>query len=240
MTTKKIAGLEFGGARPILTVTVLEEDINAILSVSKKAINSGADCVEVRVDKIKTNEEIVQFIQQASFPHIISCRSKSANGFFEGIEKDRITRQIQAIEAGATIIDIELTTDHQLRAEVIKTAKNHHTPLLIGFEDMQKMPTIGKILTSLKEIEYLGADIAKFAVKTNCYEEALDVLKAANWTKDLINIPFAAIAIGEYGLFSRPLALLMGSSMTYCALEGGGPLKQLSIGQVKSILDILS
>ena len=91
------------------------------------------------------------------------------NGFFEGSEKERIERQILAIEAGAAIIDIELTTDKQLRDEVIRTAKNHQTPLLIGFEDMQKMPAIGNILGSLQEIEDLGADIAKFAVKTSCY-----------------------------------------------------------------------
>ncbi|MBN2395930.1 MAG: type I 3-dehydroquinate dehydratase [Candidatus Atribacteria bacterium] len=239
MIRTKIAGLEFG-SKPILTVTVLDEDIDRILSFSKKAMESGADCVEIRVDKIKTNQEVKELIQKADFPYILSSRSKMVNGFFEGSEKERVERQIVAIEAGATIIDIELTTDSQLRDEVIRTAKNYHTPLLIGFEDMQKMPAIGKILSSLKEIEDLGADIAKFAVRTSCYEEALDVLKVANWAKDLIDIPFAAIALGESGLFSRPLALLMGSSMTYCAIESGGPLKQLSIKQVRNVLENLS
>jgi 3-dehydroquinate dehydratase-1 len=239
MSEKKIGGLEFGG-KPILTVTILEEDINKILSFSKKAMKSGAGCVEIRVDKIKTNQEIKELIQEADFPYIISCRSKMVNGFFEGSEEERIARQIQAIEAGARIIDIELTTEEGLRNEVIRSAKNHQTSLLIGFEDMQKMPAIGKILGSLKEIEDLGADIAKFAVKTNCYEDTLNVLKITNWAKDLISIPFAAVAIGEFGLISRPLALLMGSSMTYCAMESGGPLKQLSIEQVRIILEILS
>ncbi len=239
MREKNIAGLKFG-EKPILTVTILEEEINNVLSLSEKAIKSGADCVEIRVDKIKTNKEITQLIKEASFPYIISCRSKTANGFFEGSEEERIERQIRAIEAGVSIIDIELTTEENLRNKVIKSAKKHNIPLLIGFENMQNMPTIGQILKALKDIESLGADIAKFAVKTSSYEDALNVLKIANWAKDLIDIPFAAIAIGEYGLFTRPIALLMGSSITYCALEEGGPLKQLSIRQIKNILNIFS
>ena len=239
MMERDIAGLKFG-KKPVLTVTIIEEEVDKILSTAEKAINSGANCVEIRVDKIKTNKEVINLIEKAKFPYIISSRSKTMNGFFEGSEEKRITRQIQAIEAGAKIIDIELTADEKLRNKVIKTAKENHVALLIGFEDMQKMPSVGMILKSLKEIESLGADIAKFAVKTNNYEEVLDVLKIVNWVKNLINMPFAAIALGEHGLFSRPLALLMGSSMTYCALEEGGSLKQLSIGQMKSILNILS
>ena len=236
---KDIAGIEFGG-KPILTVTILEKEVKNTLHIAEKAINLGANCLEIRTDKIKTNQEVTELIKKINFPHIISCRSKITNGFFEGSEDKRIARQIHAIEAGAAIIDIELTTEHTLRNEVIKKAKEHDTPLLIGFEDMEKMPSIGKIIQSLKEIERLGADIAKFAVKTSCYEEALDVLKITNWAKSLIGIPFATIAIGEYGLFSRPLALLMGSSMTYCALESGGSLKQLSLNQVRNIWDTLS
>ena len=239
MIMRDIAGIKFG-EKPILTVTIIEEEVEKILSIAKKAINSGADCIEIRVDKIKTDKEVIDLVKKADFPHIISSRPKEMNGFFVGDEKERIIRQINALEAGAKIIDIELTSDKQLRDKVIKAAKNRHTPLLIGFEDLQKMPSIGKILQSLKEIESLGADIAKFAVRTESYEEALDVLRITNWAKKLINIPFAAIAVGEYGLFARPLALLMGSSMTYCALESGGSLKQLTLSQIRNIWDILS
>ncbi len=226
--------------RPVLTVTVLEENIDEILALSRKAFNLGADCVEIRVDKIKSNKEVEELITEADFPHIISCRSTEVNGYFKDSEEERIKRQLIAINAGANIIDIELTTEEKLRQKVIKEAKNRGTPLLIGYEDMNKMPSGVKILKSLIKIEELGADIAKFAVKTESYEQMLEVLKITTLAKELINIPFAAIAIGEKGLISRPIACLLGASMTYCALEDNSQLKQLSIKQVEQVYDILS
>lgn len=69
----------------------------------------------------------------------------------------------------------------------------------------------------------------------------LTVLHVVLEAKKVLDVPFVAIAMGKFGGASRPLACVMGSSMTYCAWLRGkeGAPGQLPVKETREIINLL-
>jgi len=208
----------------------------------KKAFENGADCIELRIDKLRDNSMIKEVIKKIEGPKLLVCRPKDWDGFFEGTEEERIERLLIAIENGADAVDIELKTSRNLREKVIREAKDKGIPVLITYENFEKTPSNEELLSILKEEQKIGADIAKFAVIAKDYSDMIRVLQVVLEAKKILDIPFVAIAMGKFGSASRPLACVLGSSMTYCAVEKGkeGAPGQLPVKDTRMIIELLS
>jgi len=241
MRKVKIGNLNIG-EKPILLCTVLEEDVELTVESAKKAFENGADCIELRIDKLRDNSMIKEIIEKIKGPKLLVCRPKVWDGFFEGTEEERVERLLIAIEDGADAVDVELNTPPDLREKVIEKAKEKRIPVLIAYENFEKTPSNKELLNILKEEQGLGADIAKFAVIAKNYSDMVRVLQVVLEAKKALDIPFVAIAMGKYGSITRPLACVLGSSMTYCAVEKGkeGAPGQLTVEVTRRIMEILS
>lgn len=230
------------GQAPVLVCTVLEAKPEKILHEVQRSIDAGADLVEVRIDKLDHNQTVRAVLQEITIPVIVSCRSKDALGFFEGSEEERAERLMSALKAGADIIDVELTMKNALREMITKEARKKNIPLLIGYENLKETPDLDFLVEKAREIRDLEPDVAKIAVRANDYEDMISVLHLTLACNDIFTMPFAAIAIGKYGSASRPLACVLGSSMTYCTTKRKeeAPPGQLSVEDTRTVLHILS
>jgi len=230
------------GQKPLLVCTILEAEIENIFNEVQRSIEVGADLVEVRIDKLDSNEKVKTILPKIDVPKIVSCRAKDALGFFEGSEKERAERLMLALETGADIIDTELTMKNDLRKAIMKEARKRNTPVLVGYENLKKTPNLDFLIKKAEEIRDLGGNIAKIAVKANNYEDMISVLRLTLACNKIFDIPFTTIAIGKYGSASRPLACVLGSSMTYCTTKkrDEAPPGQLSIEDTRKIIQILS
>jgi 3-dehydroquinate dehydratase type I len=229
------------GRTPLLVCTVLEADTQNILIEAQKSISAGADLVEIRVDKLESNDEIT-VLSQIDFPKIVSCRAQDAMGFFEGSEKERADRLIFALRMGADIIDVELTMEDKLKKIIITEARKRDVPILMGYENLKESPSLDFLIEKAKEIQDHHPDIAKIAVKANSFRDMITILQFTLACNTIFDMPFAAIAIGKYGSASRPLACVLGSSMTYCTTKRSeeAPPGQLSVEDTRAIIRILS
>lgn len=238
--TVKIGNLTVGKP-PILLCSVIEEDLQSTLKGVKESIEAGADCIELRIDKLKNNSLVLEIIKMVNAPKLVACRPRHLDGFFDGTEAERIERLLLGLENGADAIDIELTTEPKLRKKVIDAVKAKGVPLLINYENFDGTPAKNKLMDLIKEEISLGADIAKFAVRANGFEDMLTVLSVTLEVKKL-GIPFCTIAMGKLDSASRPLACVFGSSMTYCARVLGkeGAPGQLPVKETRRIIDLLS
>jgi 3-dehydroquinate dehydratase-1 len=241
MKTVKIGNV-LVGKKPVLLCSVIEEDVQSTLLGVKGAMNAGADCIELRIDKLKNNVMVKEAVQKVQAPALVVCRPLHLDGFFKGSEDERIKRLLIGLESGANAIDIELTTPPQLRKKVIDAVKVKSVPLVICYENFEKTPSKEELLRILKEERSLGADIAKFAVKANSHEDLLIVLSVVLEAKKVLTIPFVAIAMGKFGSPSRPLGCVLGSSMTYCARAPGkeGAPGQLPVKETREIINLFS
>jgi len=230
------------GEKPVLLCTVVEEDIESTIKSAKKAFENGADCIELRTDKLKDSSMIKEVIKKIKGPKLLVCRPKDWDGFFEGTEEKRVERLLIAINNGADAIDVELKTRPELREKVIKKAKQKGIPVLIAYENFEKTSSNEELLNILKEEQKLDADIAKFAVIAKNHGDMIRVLQVVLEAKKILDIPFVAIAMGKFGSASRPLACVLGASMAYCAVERGkeGAPGQLPVKDTRMIIELLS
>jgi 3-dehydroquinate dehydratase-1 len=229
------------GEAPVMICTVLEGDPDSIVKGVEKSRTAGADLVEIRVDKLPHNEDVKKVLSFIDFPHIVSCRSKDGLGFFEGTEEEKAERLLSALQVGVDIIDVELTMTSPWRTKIMEEAHARKIPVLLGYENMAEIPPLDVLIEKATEIQQIGPDIAKLAVKARNYEDMLTALHLTLACNEIFDIPFAIIAVGPHGSASRPLACVLGSSMTYCTTKKReeAPPGQLSIEDTRKIIEIL-
>jgi len=228
------------GERPVFVATSLADTVEEMSRQAERALAAGADCVELRIDRLPSTRDVVELIRATDAPHIVACRPPVFGGAFAGAERERIERLEGAIEAGATAVDIEFLTDSKLRDRLIDTARSHETPVLVGYEDMSKTPPAEELVRSLEAVNELRPDLVKLAVRAQSYTDLLTVLETVLKIRTLLDVPFAAIALGPHGAPSRPLACLFGSSFTYCAVESGAVPGQLTVDETRQVIEMLS
>jgi len=201
---------------------------------------AGADCVELRIDRLAGPDDVVALVHRVEAPHIVACRTPRFGGHFEGSETERIERLEAASEAGATAVDIEYLAEPALRDRLMSTARKHGTPVLVGYEDMQKTPPMGTLIEGLRGVAKLSPDLVKLAVRATSHEDLLTVLRTVLEMRQVVDAPYAAIALGPHGAASRPLACVLGASFTYCAVEGEAAAGQLTVAETRSVLRTVS
>lgn len=145
-----------------------------------------------------------------------------------GSEAER-TEILVEVADHADYVDIELQTDEKYRSRVIQAAKS----TIISFHDFQKTPHLKELLDVVKREKELGA-IAKFAVMPQNMQDTLNVLEVVNQNENTIGI-----AMGEMGRYTRVVAPLLGSPITYASLAGGSAPGQLDLKHTQEIIDEL-
>ncbi len=237
----RLEGLLIGG-RPVFCATVLEATGSEALAEAQRAKEAGADCIELRLDKLRDSRDVAAIVPRLPIPAIAVCRKPAWDGFFRGPENARVALLLAALEAGVGGIDLDLITPPIFQAKVIAAARAGNRAVMISYENFRATPPASKLLATLKREQALGADIAKFAVRATSHRDLLTILGVTLQARASLRIPFVAIAMGPLGSASRPLGLILGAAMTYCAYARGkeGAPGQLTVAETRHIVEVLS
>lgn len=213
--------------KPMICAPIVEGESRSALQSAKKAIALGADILELRIDKLENPDpyEIQQLIIDINHPLIATNRIQSEGGFFSGSEEERISILIKAAKY-ADIVDIELQTDEKMRSKVVKASKS----TIISYHDFKKTPPFEELLNTVKKEKEIG-DIAKFAVMPNNNKDTLTVLKVLSEVQNTIGI-----AMGDIGKYTRIVAPIFGSLITFASIDKESAPGQLDIKTTKDIL----
>lgn len=239
MKSVRLRGLVLG-EEPVFVATALADTVDRMLEGVKQAREAGAGCVELRIDRLASASDVADLIRLVEVPHIVACRTPEFGGFFAGSEVERIERLEAASHAGAAAVDIEFFTEATLRDRLICTARADRTPVLIGYENMKQTPPMEVLVQGVRAVAELGPDLVKLAVRATCQGDLLTVLRMVMEMREILDVPFAAIALGSPGAASRPLACALGSSFTYCAVESGVVPGQLTVAETRRVLETVS
>jgi len=229
------------------------------LSISKAltALRCGADAVELRLDLFKPEEReatrVKAFVEalreKAKAGVILTNRSASEGGKFEGSEDERLSLLKEALEASeADAVDVEYFADPRKRAEIVALSRKLNATVIFSFHDFAGMPDAAELEHLALKMHAEGADIAKIAVTPETAEDALKLLeltlklKASKASREAGEKGVAFIGMGNVGRHLRVLAPIYGSALTYGFLEGEESVApgQLSISELRSMIDKLS
>ena len=212
----------------MICVPIVEKNYETVIEASKNSINAGADIIELRIDAMDhpNPDEVSNIIKDINYPLIATNRMIEEGGFFKGSESER-TDILLAAAKHADIIDIELQTDENYLNKIIKASKS----TIISYHNFEKTPPADHLLKIVNQERKLG-DIAKFAVMPKNISDTLIVLNVLAQVEATIGI-----SMGDMGRYTRVVAPLFGSPITFASIDNISAPGQLDINTTKSFLD---
>ncbi|MEK7171471.1 MAG: type I 3-dehydroquinate dehydratase [Patescibacteria group bacterium] len=159
-----------------------------------------------------------KLIKNCKAPVIAVCRGKIERGDFKGSEKERIEILKNAVLAGAKMVDCGIRTDKKLVGDLKKVCRKHGAKLIISKHIWDKTPELPDLLKIFKSAKALGADIVKIATSAKKWSDNVVLFELVSRVSQKGG-EIIAVGMGECGRISRIGCPLLGSYLTYVALD---------------------
>ena len=211
--------------------SITDNNIRDIISTVDKIKDEDIDYIELRLDLIdditsmKAKKLIGQVRHLTDKGIILTNRTILEGGFFEGSDQERIGILVDNASL-VDIVDVELSTDKKLIQRVVDAADK----TIISFHDFTQTADADALQKIIDEALRLG-DIAKIAVMPNCIEDTYTVMGLL-----LENDNLVAISMDKMGTYTRIVAPIMGSPITYASVGEKSAPGQLDIHQTISMI----
>jgi 3-dehydroquinate dehydratase I len=247
--TIKVKGLTIGEGIPKICVSLMGRSQAELLNEAQFIKTLDIDVVEWRVDYFEDVEDISKVksalnglrLILSETPFLFTFRSKKEGGEKEISNEyyfDLITAIIETKKVD--LIDIELFNEETNVKKLVEISHSRGVFVIISNHDFTKTPPKDEIITRLSKAQELGADIPKIALMPKNSDDVLNLLDATNtMNKHFSDTPIITISMGGKGAISRLTGELFGSAMTFAAGRKGSAPGQLSVSEVRNMLNIL-
>lgn len=185
----------------------------------KKAVQIGADVVEIRLDCLRSlnpRPDLEILLGNSPLPTLVTFRPIWEGGQYEGDEAKRQEALRLAMELGADYIDVELQVANEFN-QSIADKKPENFKVIVSSHNFHNTPSVEAIGDLVASIQATGADIAKIATTALDITDVTRVFQISAHSQ----IPMIGVVMGERGLISRLLTPKFGGYLTYGALEAG-------------------
>jgi 3-dehydroquinate dehydratase-1 len=215
-------------ASPRICVAITNEDIQSVRKVAPLV-----DLFEVRIDLIGEGWE--GLAAKVPKPWIACNRKKDEGGSWTGNETDRINEILNAIDLGAAIVDIELSTPgvHGLVTQIKGRAE-----VLLSYHNIKETPPLETMKDIVNRQLSAGADICKVVTTARNVTDNITVLRLI---REFPESRIVAFAMAQPGQISRLLCPLVGGYLIYGSLEPGreSAAGQLTVQELSEIYRML-
>lgn len=223
---------------PRICVSIAGENVEKALALAREA-ETRADLLEIRLDSLPCPDP-APFLEGLTTPLLFTNRPHWEGGSFAGEEEERIRPLLEAINQGASWVDIELNALPHLKNKVLSTAREKETGTIISWHDFRQTPPSEELHRILDRQKESGADTGKIVTMARDFADVLQVLYLQKKAHEM-EFPLIAFCMGEAGRISRLATLELGGFMTYAApgsLESTAP-GQLSAEEIIRGLEII-
>ena len=207
---------------PKVCAVITNADIETV-----KEIEPQVDLFEVRIDLI--GDRWIDVVKGLKKPWIACNRLVDEGGQWRDSEARRIEKLLQAIDLGASIVDVELVTKN---LEHIIPIIKKRAGCLVSDHNLEKTPSLEELKSIVSKQIDAGADICKVVTKANDIKDNWTVIQLVS---ERYNVPLVSFAMGNLGVLSRILTPLNGGYFTYASLKEGA---ESAPGQV-SVKDLV-
>lgn len=194
---------------PKICAVITDTDLKTI-----KETESQVDLFEVRIDLIGDNW--ISVAKELKKPWIACNRLSDEGGQWRDNEARRIEKLLQAIDIGASIIDVELMTKN---LENIIPIIKKRAGCLVSMHNLEKTPPLEELKSIVTMQIDIGADICKVVTTANNIKDNWTIMQLVSGVQ---KIPLVSFAMGAHGILSRVLTPLNGGYFTYASLKEGG------------------
>lgn len=170
----------------------------------------GIGFAEVRIDLLsgKIGKEEVMRIFSSHKNLVATCRKGKLS------EKKCAEFLLDAINAGAAYVDIDVETSEKIRKKIISAARKKKCKVIVSYHNYEFTPTSKKLEAEVGKCFHFGAEIAKIACMANNNYDCLKLISLLDRKGKI-----AVVGMGKKGKAVRVLAPLLGSQIAYVAYD---------------------
>ena len=249
MNTVKVRNIEIGTGIPKICVPIVGVTREEILAAAENIKSTKADVVEWRVDwyedifDFAKTEATMQALREAlgEMPILFTFRT-SKEGGEKAIETETYVELNQnAAKTGLIdLVDVEAFTGDEAVKSVVETAHENGVKVIASNHDFHKTPAKEEIVSRLRKMQELGADIPKIAVMPQNKKDVLTLLAATEeMASEYADRPIITMSMSETGVISRLSGEVFGSALTFGAVGKVSAPGQMGIEDLTTVLGLL-
>ncbi len=188
--------------------------------------------------ELDVDEAFSQLKEAIPLPVVFTCRSVREGGFFPGTEEERISVLNAAIESGVSWIDLELSMDKDIRAELKSKANSGATKVICSIHDAEGTPASDEIADLVKDNQESG-DLVKICTTARNHQDALQLIEAAGQLKGM-GFKHSLMALNSGGDWLRLHAPIFDQSLVYATMKNEFRLSDKGLVNVRDLRDAWS
>lgn len=248
MNAVVVRGIEIGIGQPKICISVTGRNRLEILKQLNAVKDLSFDIVEWRVDFFEEISDMIAIKEMlmdidgilVDKPILFTFRS-SLEGGQKWIPADQYSDLIYtAIGTGLVdLADVELFLGDKFVENLIMQVHRLGAKVIVSNHDFVKTPSKEKIVDRLKNMEYIGADIAKIAVMPKTKKDVLGLLDATLEAGDKMHIPIVTMAMGDLGIITRLSGEIFKSAITFGAGAQASAPGQMPVQDLKQVLSAI-
>lgn len=222
----------------MICVAISSNDVQNAIDKSKKAIEKGADLIEVRIDHFSNPFEgdFEHMVEKIDSKLILTVRKADEGGNYPFNEEERLKLIDKCIKAKPYAIDLESSISKEKLNQLLQFAKQNQVKIIISFHDFEKTPEINLMKNTILEAVQHGADYVKIIGTAQTVEDNLKMLTLPQFAREK-NIQIICFAMGRKGSISRILSPIFGAAFTFASLDEATGPGQLNIDEMKKNLE---
>ena len=245
----KVRNIEIGTGIPKICVPIVGITKEEILKAAKTVCEIKADVVEWRVDwyeDIFCFEKVAETLKElrdilGDMPLLFTFRTSNEGGE-KSIEKDAYVELNQnAAKTGCVdLVDVEVFTGDDAVKAIVETAHENGVKVVASNHDFDKTPSKDEIVSRLRKMQELGADIPKIAVMPQNKKDVLTLLAATEeMSSEYADRPIITMSMAGTGVISRLCGEVFGSALTFGAVGKASAPGQMGVEDLGTVLELL-
>ena len=249
MNPIKVRNIEIGTGVPKICVPIVGVTREEILKAAETIRTTKADVVEWRVDwyedifNFEKTEETMKALRETlgEMPILFTFRT-SKEGGEKAIETDAyVELNIKAAKTGLVdLVDVEAFTGDDAVKAVVEAAHECGVKVIASNHDFHKTPEKEEIVSRLRKMQELNADIPKIAVMPQNKKDVLTLLVATEeMTTEYADRPIITMSMSGTGVISRLCGEVFGSALTFGAVGKVSAPGQMGIEDLTTVLSLL-
>lgn len=249
MNTVKVRNIEIGAGIPKICVPIVGVTREEILAAAENIKSTKADVVEWRVDwyedifDFTKTEATMQALREVlgEMPILFTFRT-SKEGGEKAIETEAYVELNQnAAKTGLVdLVDVEAFTGDDAVKAVVEIAHENGVKVIASNHDFHKTPAKEEIVSRLRKMQELGADIPKIAVMPQNKKDVLTLLAATEeMVSEYADRPIITMSMSGTGVISRLCGEVFGSALTFGAVGKVSAPGQMGIEDLTTVLGLL-
>jgi 3-dehydroquinate dehydratase-1 len=249
MKTVNIRGVEIGAGIPKICVPIVGVTKEEILAQAKSLQTLPVDVVEWRIDWFEnvfdfdSLKDTLTDLRAAlgDLPLLMTFRT-SKEGGEKAIEAEAYAElNIKAAQTGLVdLVDVEVFTGDEIVSRIIREVHAAGVKIVASNHDFDKTPDKDDIVSRLRKMQDMDADIPKIAVMPRCKRDVLTLLAATEeMATDYADRPIITMSMAGTGVISRLCGEVFGSALTFGAAGKASAPGQMGVQDLNTVLGLL-